>query len=183
MLITDDYRDLNKEMHAVREDFGANGHRFKEVVVALCKEAETRDVLDYGCGKGNLRRNLPMVDVKNYDPAVEEWSAEPKPADIVVCTDVLEHVEPDCLVDVLKHIASLSNICTLLSVATRPAIKVLPDGRNAHLIQEDLMWWIRQIHDHTHLSIVQLQNTDDKEFMVIYRNPKHNVAQDKKLDI
>jgi S-adenosylmethionine:diacylglycerol 3-amino-3-carboxypropyl transferase len=65
----------------------------------------------------------------------------PEPHDIVVCTDVLEHIEPDCLDDVLADIRRCTKKAALLVVATRPAMKTLSDGRNAHLIQEDFKWW------------------------------------------
>jgi 2-polyprenyl-3-methyl-5-hydroxy-6-metoxy-1,4-benzoquinol methylase len=67
--------------------------------------------------------------------------AAPEPHDIVACTDVLEHIEPDCLDDVLKDIRRCTKKVAFLLIATRPAIKVLADGRNAHLIQQPYTWW------------------------------------------
>jgi hypothetical protein len=33
----------------------------------------------------------------------------------------------------------------LFVIATPPAEKILPDGRNAHLIQEPITWWMPKL--------------------------------------
>jgi hypothetical protein len=80
-------------------------------------------------------------EAKGYDPSVEEFERLPAPADIVVSTDVLEHIEPECLDDVLKHIGSLTLKGAYLNIHTGKAKAILPDGRNAHLIQQPWDWW------------------------------------------
>jgi hypothetical protein len=86
--------------------------------------------------------------VFSYDPAVEGIDEEPDPADLVVCTDVLEHIEPDCLDDVLADISRCTLKVAMLTVCTVPAAKHLPDGRNAHLIVENSRWWMRKLFHH-----------------------------------
>lgn len=92
-------------------------------------------VLDYGCGKGTLSR------VTGYDPAIVGKDGLPEPHPVVVCLDVLEHVEPELMVSVLDHLQALAQEVVFIVIATGPAQKVLPDGRNAHLIQESAGWW------------------------------------------
>ena len=140
-LITEEYRDLNKKLHEEREDYGASSARWAPQIRDLCEHLETKDVLDYGCGKCKLAFNLPFT-INNYDPCIDEFNYEPDPADIVVCTDVLEHIEPDCIDDVISHLLVLTKKCLFLNVATRPAAKTLADGRNAHLIVQSANWWI-----------------------------------------
>lgn len=180
MLITDEYVKLNKELHNLREDFGSNGHKWAQVVVDLCKQLSTRDVLDYGCGKGTLRTRVPLIDVKNYDPAMPQWSERPKPADIVCCLDVLEHIEPELLDNVLKDLASLAKRCLILVVATREAKKFLPDGRNAHLTQEGYQWWFNKL-DLIGFRLQQLNNADDLEFLAIYQNKVWSPEKDMEM--
>ena len=60
---------------------------------------------------------------------------------MVVCIDVLEHIEPECLDDVLDDLQRLVIKYGFFTIHTGPAQKVLPDGRNAHLTQEPLSWW------------------------------------------
>ena len=51
----------------------------------------------------------------------------------MICTDVLEHIEPDCLQAVLGHLRQVSREYTFVNISTRAAVKSLHDGRNAHL--------------------------------------------------
>ncbi len=69
----------------------------------------------------------------------------PKPCDLIVCSDVLEHVEPDKIDAVLSHIFQISGMGAYVVIATRPANAILPDGRNAHLIVKPSAWWIDKI--------------------------------------
>lgn len=139
-LITEEYRQQLDQLHQSRADFGKRGSMWAESVMALCATLDTTDVLDYGCGKGELNLHLPF-GIQCYDPGVPKYAKPPRPADILICTDVLEHIEPECLDDVLAHIAVLTKKFALLVIHTGPAIKTLPDGRNAHLIQQPLDWW------------------------------------------
>ena len=61
---------------------------------------------------------------------------------MVACIDVLEHVEPQCLESVLDDLKRLTKRVGLFTVHTEPAKKTLPDGRNAHLIQQPPSWWL-----------------------------------------
>lgn len=139
-LITPEYKQLNKQLHQDNERYGTSGILYARDVMDLCFNYETEDVLDYGCGKSTLANNLPFA-IKQYDPCIDEHSHEPYPADIVVCTDVLEHIEPECLEDVLYHIGGLTKKVAYLVVANGKAQKTLSDGRNAHLIQQKSGWW------------------------------------------
>ena len=150
MLITDEYRKLNESLHETNKHYGTNGHRWATQIEGLAKMIGTTDVLDYGCGKSSLAQNLPFT-IKQYDPAIAKYAELPQPADIVVCTDVLEHIEPECLEDVLNDICRLSIQAVFLVIARHAAKKVLEDGRNAHLIQENDMWWLGHLLPRFHL--------------------------------
>lgn len=139
MLISDSYRHLNTDLHS-GGNYGRHGDKWADKVVRLAAQYHAGSVLDYGCGQGSLARALDL-DVREYDPAIAGKSARPDPADLVVCTDVLEHIEPDCLDDVLTHLCGLARTTCFVVVATRPAKKVLADGRNAHLIVESDDFW------------------------------------------
>lgn len=76
---------------------------------------------------------------------IHELSERPTQHDLVVCSDVLEHIEMECLIDVIADLRSLTKKVLFVDVATRPAKKVLADGRNAHLIQKDGAWWLTEL--------------------------------------
>ena len=54
---------------------------------------------------------------------------------------MLEHVEPECVEDVLDHLQSVTRVALFAVISTRPAKKILADGRNAHLLVKDWEWW------------------------------------------
>jgi hypothetical protein len=72
---------------------------------------------------------------------VQAFAGRPAFADLVTCTDVMEHVEPDRLEAVFTHIRQLARKAAFFVIATRPANKRLPNGGNAHLIIEPASWW------------------------------------------
>lgn len=141
MRITDEYRRANRLLHESNPKYGTSGIKWVAKIASLADAMKCDGILDYGCGKGLLAAALPELKIREYDPAIPGKDEEPKPADLVVCTDVLEHIEPDCLDDVLEHICRLTRQYAFLNIATRPAVKSLHDGRNAHLIVEPADWW------------------------------------------
>lgn len=147
MLITNGYIDQNRLLHKHRADYGIIGARWVKSATDLCKEHGWTTVLDYGCGKGTFARAAPeWMHVFEYDPAIE-GKETPIEAELVVCTDVLEHIEPECLDSVLAHIGRMG-YAALLVVSLSRSNKWLPDGRNAHLIVEPKEWWIDKLGEH-----------------------------------
>ena len=142
--ISREYVAQNAALHAARADYGTSGHRWAKPIADIARILSTCDVLDYGCGKGTLQRVLGFP-IHEYDPAIAAKSARPAPAALVACTDVLEHIEPEYLDAVLDDIRALTLRAVFLSVATRPAKKSLPDGRNAHLIIQPAAWWLERL--------------------------------------
>ena len=159
MLITDDYTKLNAKLHRDRPGFGTGGARWAATIKELTVKYGTTNVLDYGCGKGALAAAMPFK-INEYDPAVADKAAVPFPADIVVCTDVLEHIEPDCLRDVLGNLKALTGKVAFLNISTRKANKKLSDGRNAHLIVRDSRWWDAALGEFFTIETVDLSRTE-----------------------
>ena len=151
MLITPDYLKQQQQLHVERDDYGVASVSFASIVTRIIDQTHSRTVLDYGAGKGRLAQAITpklAVEVTMYDPAIPEL-ADPAEGqfDLVCCIDVLEHIEPECLENVLDALQGHTGFYTFLSVHTGPAKKTLPDGRNAHLIQERPEWWLRKFLD------------------------------------
>lgn len=138
--ITEEYRALNAKLHVENLAYGVGGGKYKDTVIKLVEANNLKSVLDYGCGKGYLAKALPFP-IWEYDPAIEGKQESPKPADLVICTDVLEHIEPELLRTVLDDIRRCLKQVGYFTIHTGPALKFLPDGRNTHLIQRDKKWW------------------------------------------
>ncbi len=145
-LITEQYLELNKKLHEENPAYGTQGKCYIDDVIKLASMFRTQDILDYGCGKSTLSLNLPFR-INQYDPAIPKYANPPREADIVVCTDVIEHIEPWCLEEVLNDIERLTRKACFISGSIVAAKKFLPDGRNAHLIQKPARWWMNQLWD------------------------------------
>ena len=157
-LIKEDTLAFYKDEHANRSKdkaYGTTGARNAgDQVFALIRSLNRPlTVLDFGAGKQSLGKYvLEMCEVyglphkpkwTNYDPAVPGIDQLPtKQFDIVVSSDVLEHIEPDCLDNVIETLDALCARTQFHSIACDPAGLIMPDGRNAHLICERLDWWL-----------------------------------------
>jgi len=145
LLISDSYKRLSSELHASKDNYGAGGARHAGDIVTLADRYRCETILDYGCGKGDLKRALMLRDVREYDPGIEGKDTLPEPADLVHCGDVLEHVEPECLEAVMDDLQRLTLKVCLLVVHTGAAAKHFPDGRNLHLTQQPVRWWLPKL--------------------------------------
>jgi hypothetical protein len=143
-LISAEYVALNVRLHQDNLAYGVGGEKHAPTILKLSHALNTTSILDYGCGKGYLAKALPFP-IWEYDPAIPAKAASPRPADIVVATDVLEHVEPEYLEGVLHDLARCTQKVGYFVIHTGPASKMLADGRNAHLLQRDAQWWRVQL--------------------------------------
>ena len=145
-LISQRYRLLNQRLHADPQvKFGYKGADQAPIVQRLLVQYQCFDVLDYGAGKQTLSQVLkPMgVVIRDFDPAIPSIATPPMPADLVVCSDVLEHVEPDFLENVLRHLQVLTrNILFIRVCLVACTSKSLPDGSDPHRIIQPVEWWV-----------------------------------------
>jgi hypothetical protein len=155
-VISERQRQLNRGLHAQDQGFGVGMANLEagRLPLALRRMHELgccNSVLDYGTGKGSLVERLrlelpPAIEVHGYDPAVEAYARRPtQPVDIVTCLDVLEHVELASIDLVLREISSLTRKFCYLVIDLQPAVKSLPDGRNAHILLAPPDWWVGRI--------------------------------------
>lgn len=148
MVITEAYRKQQQVLHE-NPNYGVMSIQFAPMVKQVIEEFKLQSLSDYGAGKQNLIKTLNQqfnfhLPYFPYDPAFPEYG-EPKAADLVCCIDVLEHIEPELLDNVMEELARITVKYGLFSVHTGPAIKVLADGRNAHLIQQPSSWWLPKL--------------------------------------
>jgi hypothetical protein len=163
MLITEEYREMQRKLHE-NPKYGAASLAYAPIVaevIGLLRRGELLDateLLDYGAGKGHLGQALleriqTPLKVHHYDPAVPMWSKLAEPCSLVACIDVLEHIEPDLLDNVLDDLKRVTLKYGVFTVHTQAAMKALPDGRNAHLIQRPAPWWLPKITERFELVV------------------------------
>jgi 2-polyprenyl-3-methyl-5-hydroxy-6-metoxy-1,4-benzoquinol methylase len=153
MLITDEYRKEQERLHE-NPGYGVASVSFAPMVTHLINTLQIDEMLDYGAGKGRLAKSITpdrKVMIELYDPAMPDYCEEPEPREFVTCIDVLEHIEPDCLDDVLDDLQRVTKRFGFFTIHTGPAVKILSDGRNAHLTQENYKWWMPKIWERFHI--------------------------------
>jgi hypothetical protein len=157
MLISDDYKQLNTALHEAEPEYASMAGHLGVSIARLCQNNGIGSVLDYGCGKGTLAPVLKAIglDVAEYDPAIPGKDGEPCKAGLVVCVDVMEHVEPNCVDDVLQHIAGLAKSLAYFMIDNGPANKTLPDGRNAHLTVKGQAWWRERLSKYFDIKVFE----------------------------
>jgi hypothetical protein len=160
-LISPEYKAQQDYLHK-NTNYGVASIKYAGLVTEIINRLEITHLLDYGCGaKMNLGKHIKpahKLQYQAYDPCVEELAGMPVPAQMVACIDVLEHIEPEFLDNVLDHIAKLTEAVAFMTVHTGPAGKTLPDGRNAHIIQEPMEWWIPKFTSRFELQTVQVRH-------------------------
>lgn len=148
-LASREHRRLLERIHARREAWASSGYEHAEAVAEFALRLKAETVLDYGCGSGTLGSALasgvPPRKVAAYDPGVPDRAALPEPSDLIVCTHVLEHVEPSKLEAVMAHIHRLSLKAAYFVVAIRPENTTVREVGNGPLIDNDAAWWLQKI--------------------------------------
>ena len=174
--ITPEYAAMQREMHDdYGDNYGKSGNEHAPRVFMAAAQVARKvgrcRVLDYGAGKGILRKSIASafpeiegVTYHEYDPCVPGLDANPEPAEVVFCGDVMEHVEPECVNTTLRHIRDLTQQVAIFVISLRPAGKTLPDGRNAHISLHGPDWWrsflkkyfvlVEAAHDPTHQELI-----------------------------
>ena len=109
LVITPQHLEEMKKLHQ-NPVYGISGKKHKDVVQKLAESLNTRSIMDYGCGKATLGAKLPFP-IWEYDPAIPGKEGVPRPADLVVALNVVEHVEPEMLDNVLGDLVRCSKVC------------------------------------------------------------------------
>jgi len=144
--------DLYRQYHKNQALYPGNTlEEHSPLIANLIAQHDVETVLDYGCGKGYqytkhmVHKQWGVIPVL-YDPAVPEFDEKPIGTfDMVLCTDVLEHVPEDELGGILGEIRAYTEKLAFFSVCTRKAMAVLPNGENAHCTIKRQGWWIETI--------------------------------------
>lgn len=148
-LVSPSYRALLNKVHMeTHPKWGMRGEQHIRLFLPFARELGCRTFLDYGCGKGLLRRALSAheIDAALFDPGNPALDTLPFPADFVTAMSCLENVEPDKVDNVLEHIHWLALKGAYLSIALRLGKKNdLPDGRNEHLSVHPAEWWLDKL--------------------------------------
>ena len=195
LLITDYMFKMNQKMFnkereivesEVYREFGTSGHEYAGEIAMLAGQIAKRygniTLLDYGCGQGTLKKvfpNIVGVEFIEYDPCIEEKSKHPEPADVVVCSDVLEHIESECLENVLDDLQKLTKKVAFIAICLTRAGKNYSDGRNCHLSQLPLDIWFAKLHKRFSITEITTRKNSRGHEMIICVVRNKDIKDDK----
>ena len=185
------YKNLHKEEDKFR---GISLVPFAYDIYNILLHNNCKSILDYGCGKAiPYKKNHRDVDPKKkipnfdkplhkwwgidelflYDPAYPEHDKLPtKKYDMVICTDVLEHIPEEDLDWTIQELCSFANKTVFINVSTLLAKKTFKTGKykgeNVHVTVYNHEWWLNKIskiwNDHKNLKIY-LTSTSNEGIM------------------
>jgi len=109
MTITPEYQDALLNLHKQSWGNSAGKYAGDSIVELLNEHPEIKTILDYGCGEGTLKDWVEDKGIHRewtlYDPGMEQYKEKPSGKfDLVITTDVLEHVEELMLNRVLAEL-------------------------------------------------------------------------------
>ncbi len=171
--ISEEYLNLQTKLHD-NPSYGTQSISEAPLVKKLFEDFNFKSISDYGAGKKYLEKALNELGLKSfdyfpYDPVFPDYG-KPKPADLVCCIDVLEHIEEEYLLNILDDLQSIITKLGFFTIATIPASKTLSDGRNAHLIQKPSSWWLPLMCER--FEIEHMQKIRKRGFMLIVKSKK-----------
>jgi hypothetical protein len=154
--LIDEYRKLAE---GGRQFFGNSLLNHEKEIGEFIRELGATSLLDYGCGAGmpydspyKVWKNwgLNPTFIRLYDPAFKEHS---KPVtgkyDIVISSDVLEHIPEDQVDSVIQTMFSHARKGVWASICTRPAKKCFPGTKiNMHVTLHPMQWWDDTFKEH-----------------------------------
>ena len=175
--ITDDYLRQQRKLH-LNPNYGVASLSFAPIVADIMKQTGCASVSDYGAGKKRLLEGLRQAGVTPsfylpYDPVFPEYG-EPKTADLVCCIDVLEHIEPELIDNVILELSNIVIKLGFFSIHMGPAGKTLDDGRNAHLIQKPSSWWLKKLINYFEILHLQAHQMMGNGIWLLVK-PKENI--------
>jgi hypothetical protein len=133
--------------------------------------------LDYGCGRGQL---VTFINHKTrgfafgYDPASDiAMTSDPLSptirVDWIISCDVLEHIQPGELSEVMEWMGGHASKGLLLTIANMPdPHEVNGELVELHLIQEPMTWWTEKLREHFPTATIKGRHVlDDKSRFAI----------------
>lgn len=147
-LVSSEYRNLLEEKHSKWKGmWGGHINTKIKFIYKYALEYDCKSILDYGAGSSHFINDINKLypdhsfTINEYEPGRKELAKDPPVSDMIVCLDVLEHIEPEKLDNVLEHIYNKTNKIMYFSACTVPAHGTFPNGQNLHLIIENKEWW------------------------------------------
>ena len=168
-LYSDSYIEMLEPMVS-DHGMGNTGPKYKNQILEVYKEYACTNMLDYGAGWGSLKDSLQpsTIPILEYEATRKDTLENRIKSDLLVCVDVLEHIELPYLENVFNDLKALTGIVSFITISTRASSKLLPDGRNAHLIIKPRKFWLKNYNKYFNT----YKMTENVDTIILIGNPK-----------
>ncbi|MDY4236436.1 MAG: radical SAM protein [Bacilli bacterium] len=143
-----DYIKQYELLYKIKKNYGKTSIKLYDMLKKIINDLNISSVLDYGCGKSKLLdliKKNSKIKIFKYDSAIKKYSTLTKnKTDLVICTDVLQHVPLYDLDRVLKEIKSKGIYILFYIKCTNHKTK-LPNGTYANCTVYDKKWWLEKL--------------------------------------
>lgn len=143
-----DYIKQYELLYKIKKNYGKTSIKLYDMLKKIINDLNISSVLDYGCGKSKLLdliKKNSKIKIFKYDPAIKKYSTLTKnKTDLVICSDVLQHVPLYDLDRVLKEIKSKGIYILFYIKCTNHKTK-LPNGTYANCTVYDKKWWLEKL--------------------------------------
>jgi hypothetical protein len=147
-MISEAYQRKITEYHKTHLWGGAvEGKAFE--IECIAKDNGCSTILDFGCGFGALKNKIGhKLQVTEYDAGIEGKNKLPAGKfDMVVCCDVMEHVEPMFVDQTIDWLYYYATNMIYVSICCAPSLETFDDGSNLHLTIQTPSWWMSRFEE------------------------------------
>jgi 2-polyprenyl-3-methyl-5-hydroxy-6-metoxy-1,4-benzoquinol methylase len=149
-LISKEYKEKIVTRHTKKSWGGPISKHVPSLVYKNMILTKANSILDYGAGSGLFKEKMDIeypnakFNIHEYEPGIIGKDEDPPICDATVCLDVLEHIEPDKIDNVLQHIYDKTNKWAYIIICCIPSYNTFPDGQNLHILQRESNWWLEK---------------------------------------
>jgi 2-polyprenyl-3-methyl-5-hydroxy-6-metoxy-1,4-benzoquinol methylase len=137
------------ELFASNLKYGVGGRNHFNLINSIAQDFGIKSIFDFGCGRGTLLEELNKTDkykLSGYDPTSSNNqlfsnTINDEPVDMIVSTDVLEHLYEFELNNCFKIFKIKTPILMFHRICGRVASNILPNNTNAHKTVKSYEWW------------------------------------------
>ena len=175
-LVSKEYKELLEKKHNGKfKSWGGAVRGMEQDIHKYLVISKAKSILDYGAGASDFRKAIEFTyghetlpyTVHEYEPGIPELAGDPPICDATICIDVLEHIEPDKIDNVLQHINDKTNNWVLFKVCLRAANGAFPTGENLHLTIRKADWWLAKFSKYWYSIDISTNNAGHLNYLAV----------------
>ena len=177
-LISSEYKEKIVAHHTKSKGkWGGSVNHKQPMIHKYMLLSDAKSVLDYGSGSSAFKNGIKQMypdykyTIHEYEPGIIGKDEDPPVCDVTICYDVLEHIEPDKIDNVLQHIYDKTNKWFICNISCVPSFGAFGDGSNLHLLVKRPEWWVKKLSTEK-WDVLEMQTTEKSINMLLKKEYK-----------